>query len=591
MKLLVTDSHLKARRIWEFLGRSDGWAVVGTDGPVVDFVSRGVGVDTRLDFIPNWEDKPPLKSVLSKAKQADSAYLVFDESDDGEFAVGHLRSKLLTHIESVHRCVPSAITKKHILKALQSETDPAMDELNFEVSVARRMVDRLISVKLSKEAAKTLDFKSLKLSRTSALILSKVVEHYHLRRSTPYVWEIDIPGTPFWGQVGTKEEALEALDAWKNVTSSDFSFRYQTVTEDPPRPLSLASLLDLCSDKGFSSNDVISQLRLLYDHGFITTPSMGTSMDPEFADSCARFLSSIGHTPGTPPSGSGSECIRPVDISVSYTDVPRPIQDLYQIIWFHTVASTAEPARVRKIYTEVMSGPTCLRGNTEEVLYSGYRRVLGMRSGPEVDPSSLLDRKLNFYPRKPTVDYPGECATISDMAQIFPSCGSLVYEIERLCASRLIRKRKGRLAPTLAGLLVHGWLFRVAPELLDRGMSEVLEQRLDLVHKGRDTRQSIMSDYYEWLEARRPAFRSATLPKVDGMSVVFDQDRQPYLVDHQGHRRALSVDTQGAPAHFYPEPLPGSCSGCSAESLCTAFGRFGIYIRCSACGKSEGDYL
>src|SRR5579859_2790282 len=146
-KLDIVESPAKAKTIEKFLGRD--YEVRASMGHIIDLPKKGLGVNTRKDFAPQYEvieKKEELIDRLKAASQrADEVFLAPDPDREGEFIAWSLKHTL--DLKNPHRAVFNEITKKAVQDAIKKPRE--IDEDLFNAQQARRVLDRLVGYKIS----------------------------------------------------------------------------------------------------------------------------------------------------------------------------------------------------------------------------------------------------------------------------------------------------------------------------------------------------------------------------------------------------------------------------------------------------------
>lgn len=146
-KLVIVESPAKAKTIEKFLGRD--FEVRASMGHIIDLPKKGLGVNTRKDFTPQYEiieKKDKLINELKAAsKKADEVYLAPDPDREGEFIAWSLKHTL--GLQHPHRAVFNEITKGAVQEAIRKPRD--INEDLFNAQQARRVLDRLVGYKIS----------------------------------------------------------------------------------------------------------------------------------------------------------------------------------------------------------------------------------------------------------------------------------------------------------------------------------------------------------------------------------------------------------------------------------------------------------
>src|SRR6266550_1933796 len=146
-KLVIVESPAKAKTIEKFLGRD--FEVRASMGHIMDLPKKGLGVNTRKDFAPQYEiieKKDKLIDDLKAAsKRADEVFLAPDPDREGEFIAWSLKETL--GLQHPHRAVFNEITRSAVQDAIKKPR--VINEDLFNAQQARRVLDRLVGYKIS----------------------------------------------------------------------------------------------------------------------------------------------------------------------------------------------------------------------------------------------------------------------------------------------------------------------------------------------------------------------------------------------------------------------------------------------------------
>jgi DNA topoisomerase-1 len=146
-KLVIVESPAKAKTIEKFLGRD--FEVRASMGHIMDLPKKGLGVNTRKDFAPQYEiieKKDKLIDDLKAAsKRADEVFLAPDPDREGEFIAWSLKETL--GLRHPHRAVFNEITRSAVQDAIKKPR--VINEDLFNAQQARRVLDRLVGYKIS----------------------------------------------------------------------------------------------------------------------------------------------------------------------------------------------------------------------------------------------------------------------------------------------------------------------------------------------------------------------------------------------------------------------------------------------------------
>src|SRR5579884_3841530 len=145
--LVIVESPAKAKTIEKFLG--DDFEVRASMGHIMDLPRKGLGVNTRSGFQPNYvviEKKDALiRELKSASKKASTVYLAPDPDREGEFIAWSLKE--LLGLRKPRRAVFNEITRRAVQDAIANTRE--IDEDLFNAQQARRVLDRLVGYKIS----------------------------------------------------------------------------------------------------------------------------------------------------------------------------------------------------------------------------------------------------------------------------------------------------------------------------------------------------------------------------------------------------------------------------------------------------------
>lgn len=147
-KLVIVESPAKAKTIEKFLGRD--FEVRASMGHIIDLPKKGLGVNTRKDFTPQYEvidarKEKVIDELKAASKKADEVYLAPDPDREGEFIAWSLKEQL--GLKNPHRAVFNEITKSAVQQAIRKPRE--INEDLFNAQQARRVLDRLVGYKIS----------------------------------------------------------------------------------------------------------------------------------------------------------------------------------------------------------------------------------------------------------------------------------------------------------------------------------------------------------------------------------------------------------------------------------------------------------
>ncbi|MGA2823399.1 MAG: DNA topoisomerase, partial [Bacteroidales bacterium] len=147
--LVIVESPAKAKTIERFLGKD--YIVKSCLGHVRDLAKKGLGVDIKNGFLPQYIISPEKKKIVAELKKkaidSEMIWLASDEDREGEAIAWHLVSALDLDESKTKRIVFHEITKPAITEAIENPRN--IDKNLVDAQQARRVLDRLVGFELS----------------------------------------------------------------------------------------------------------------------------------------------------------------------------------------------------------------------------------------------------------------------------------------------------------------------------------------------------------------------------------------------------------------------------------------------------------
>jgi len=147
--LVIVESPAKAKTVSRMLGSN--YSVKASVGHVRDLPKKGLGVDVKKGFAPNYqvprEKRAVVREIKEAAKKASSVYLATDPDREGEAISWHLVQATELDGLPLKRVVFHEITKESVAEAFRHPRGIDMDLVNAQQ--ARRILDRLVGYKIS----------------------------------------------------------------------------------------------------------------------------------------------------------------------------------------------------------------------------------------------------------------------------------------------------------------------------------------------------------------------------------------------------------------------------------------------------------
>jgi len=365
MYLLITESPAKAKKIQGFL--SNQYKVKSSCGHIVDLEKKKLSIDVDNDFKPTYKVTHDKKDVVKMLKEnAKGCHVIFAADDDreGEAIAWHTANVLKTDITKNNRIIFREISKKAILKALETPIKINMDEVNAQQS--RRIIDRLIGFKLSPCLWKHIKSSESGLSagRVQSALLNLVEERENYINDFEPEYNLDINGSfdgleetefIFTGDVEIDDDLIKDLfkkfSIDRKFTVYDSSLKKEK--SYPKKPFITSTLQQAAQNElGFPVKMTMDTAQRLYEGGHITymrTDSTFISEDFQktLNDHIEKKYGEGYYQKSKEKKVKGAqeahEAIRPTNLD-TIPDVDEVQMKLYNFIKKRTITSHMKPA-------------------------------------------------------------------------------------------------------------------------------------------------------------------------------------------------------------------------------------------------------
>ncbi len=399
--LVIVESPAKAKTIEKFLGKD--FVVKSSFGHVRDLSKKGLGVDVKNGFIPEYEVSPDKEKVIQElkklAKEAELVWLASDEDREGEAISWHLAETLKLEPERIRRIVFHEITKPAIERAVENPREIDMNLVSAQQ--ARRVLDRLVGFELSPLLWKKVK-PALSAGRVQSVAVRLIVE-----RESEIMNFISQSQFRVTGQftdpdassaLSLKAEYQQRFDQEEDAAAflshcSGASFKVDSVEKKPAKrspapPFTTSTLQQEAARKlGFSVAKTMLVAQQLYESGKITymrTDSVNLSdlalgqarelISETFGD---RYLHIRKYKTKSKGAQEAHEAIRPTYLSHDTVTGDAAQKKLYDLIWKRTVASQMSDAEIERtviqIYISGRDQKFVAKG--EVVTFDGFLKV------------------------------------------------------------------------------------------------------------------------------------------------------------------------------------------------------------------------
>lgn len=395
--LLIVESPAKAKTIEKYLGKD--FTVKSSIGHIRDLPEKGIGIDIKNNFTPEYEISPDKKKVVAElkklAKSAETVWLATDEDREGEAIAWHLLEALGIDEKKTKRVVYHEITKTAILDAIQHPRKINQDLVNAQQ--ARRILDRLVGYELSPVLWRKIKT-GLSAGRVQSVAVRVVVEREREISSFNAVSFYRLLGYFTSGnikfraeldkKINSEQDAEEFLQKLINAEFIVENYEKKPLRRSPAPPFTTSTLQQEASRKlGFPVSITMRVAQSLYEKGVITymrTDSVNLSqfaLDGTKEEITKLFGQKYSYTRAFKTKSSTAqeahEAIRPTDFAAKEIEGEYQEKRLYDLIWKRTVASQMADADLEKTLITISAGKTNEKfiASGEVVIFDGYLRV------------------------------------------------------------------------------------------------------------------------------------------------------------------------------------------------------------------------
>ncbi|HEY9898421.1 MAG TPA: type I DNA topoisomerase [Pantanalinema sp.] len=601
--LVIVESPAKAKTIGKILGKD--FQVKASAGHIRDLPKKGLGVDVKKNFLPQYEvlaEKAKVVAELQEAaSNADHVYLAPDPDREGEAIAWHLASILEDLNKPMQRIEFNEITKDAILRAVQHPRTIDIQRVNAQQ--ARRVLDRLVGYKISPLLWQKVR-RGLSAGRVQSVAVRLICDREaEVQAFVPKeYWSVGVDllkgtaKTAFstelvrWAgkkpDIGSEAAATAIVDALRVADFKVAKVQTKEQKRQPSAPFITSSLQQEASRRyGFTVKRTMTLAQQLYEGidlgsegpvGLITymrTDSVRIA-DEAWEEAKGYIAERYGKSylptsRRTYASKKGAqeahEAIRPTSILRTPEQVKGHLTPdqfkLYRVIWERFAASQMANATLAVLSIDIEAGDGVLRATDTKVVFAGFQAVY--IDTPEEDseeakaqakkPSKLPDLaegdalKLKEVNPKQHFTQPPPRFTEATLVKTMEEKGigrpsTYAPTIATIQDRGYVEKLGRALQPTELGIQVNDQLVKHFPNIVDVGFTADMEDKLDTVETGENEWQQLLKNFYEPF--------AATLK-------IATKEMQPVAI-----------------------PSGEFCETCGAEMLIKS-GRFGEFLACS----------
>ncbi|MFI5370603.1 MAG: type I DNA topoisomerase [Candidatus Eisenbacteria bacterium] len=435
-KLVIVESPTKSKTLHKFLGRD--FAVMASNGHIMDLPKSKLGVDIENDFEPQLEPIPTKTAIIAKlktaARGAERIYLAPDPDREGEAIAHHLALVLKSSGRPIQRLTFNEITERAVKLAL--EHPRGLDSNLVNAQQARRVLDRLVGYKVSPFLWKTMYF-GLSAGRVQSVALRLICEREDAIEAfvAEEYWTLEVDyqttrGDRFTARltrVGDEElekgevRGADAADRARAHAAelAGLPGRVAAVQTSPkqvhPRAPFITSTMQQTAFNrlGFTAQRTMKVAQQLYEGVSLGTQGniglityMRTDSPRLAGEAIGAMREWLGRTLGADyvpeqprqfksrkSAQDAHEAIRPSAVERTPESVKPFLTDdqfrLYDLIWKRAVASQAASAEYLATSAEIEAGRYGLRASGRVLKFAGFQKLYGLDEEDEENESRL----------------------------------------------------------------------------------------------------------------------------------------------------------------------------------------------------------
>ncbi|WP_408611788.1 type I DNA topoisomerase [Leptospira chreensis] len=531
---------------------SGDWVVVATKGHIKDLPPKSYGVDFQNHFEPEYEwlkgKKTVFSAIKAKAKAASIIYIASDPDREGEIIAKHCYDELIKLKKPIFRLRLKEISKEEVNHQIQLKA--GLDLAAIESQIARRVVDRIFGFEVSPDLWKQLKISSLSAGRVQSTVLhwicARELEIQNFSKEIYY--QLKLGGSVSGMDVVLDHQTKDKLDS-KSIQSllseieilpeptrlKDISLsqiKKKNIKRNPPLAFSTASLQETSFRVlGFDSKKTMKLAQMLFEGkrigsgervGLITymrTDSTRVSdgkraLGEKYLKANFPGLVSAGRV--TPKkqkkfSQDAHEALIPTnpaftpDSVASYLSLDE--RKLYQLIWERFLVSLMKPELGEETVYEFQKGNQIFLYKNEFITDPGFK---GFGKSEKKKIQKRLDWKIGdlflyeSYSVEEKQTEPPVRYTQGKLVQKMEDTGvgrpsTYGTILETLKTRKYIVEYHKSIGPTALGMKVNDYLFLNFHDMIGESFTKDLEEKLDQVTKDKESRITLIQNFYEGL--------------------------------------------------------------------------------------------
>ena len=546
MKLVIVESPAKCNTIKKYLG-SD-YEVMASLGHIRDLATsgkRGLGVDIEAGFVPTYviskSKYETVKKLKEAARKASEVILATDPDREGEAIAWHLAKVLDLDVFTTKRLEFHEITPDSITKAMQN---PRIIDGNMVASQeTRRILDRIIGFTLSTLLYKRI--KSRSAGRVQSATLKIIADHdkeidaFEPKEYWNILTKICLNrhnlNLSFLGKDGkeidindekTAHEILGSIPEKLKVVGLDKEIRIKE-SKEPFRTSTMQQ--EAFSRLKYRTKDTQRIAQTLYEGIDVGGEHMGlitymrtdaTRLSPIFVERATSFieerygkeyLGKVKKEKHAENMQDAHEAIRPTRPSLTPESVAKYLNkqqfELYKLIYNRALASLMKPKKEEVLVITLEGNGLTFKVEISRTVFQGYEIILKDEEEskysfafPDInigDELQVIEKNTEQKFTQPPAHF-SEAKIVKTMEDVgIGRPSTYASTIEILKKREYVKEEKGILVSTEQGRKTARVLEKYFPDIIDAEYTANMENKLDSVQTGTESRVDALSDFYK----------------------------------------------------------------------------------------------
>ena len=453
------------------------------------------------------DSKENIKIIREIADEVDAIFIATDIDTEGEKIGYDIALNALPFNKNIYRVGFNEITKRAILKAVESfkkGEELSLDENKVKGQIVRRIEDRWIGFRLSQKLWEVFNKNYLSAGRVQTPVLGWIIERYNEHKiKVPYLslkLENDIYIGKIWKEKFDKDEVEVEVKIYEKEIPPLPPFTTDTLLEEATKRFNMSTdevmaIAQELFELGLTSYHRTSSTRVSIDGMRVAREYLKLNNLEDYLKNREYYME------------GAHECIRPTKpmdteeliefLKENNMKLTKNHIKVYDLIFRRFIASQMKEVVVEYEEIYIKDLDEKVEGYVD-IKFDGWSRIynLKLKKLPKIEKNSLkvLEKKIIKIPKVPLYDEGEVVKLMKERGIGRPSTYAQI--IKKLLDRGYVIKSKGKnkLIPTKLGIDVYNYLINNYPHLISEERTRELEEIMDKIENGE-------VDYLEVLKA------------------------------------------------------------------------------------------